>query len=237
MLRAEFDQTILDNLVPQLAGTDPRFLLPTYERIFDVLTVPAVGVNFSAAFFGLMHDAISLSKNEGAGACVQALGFGYLTGAASAAGLFDVDAASGLWLCGDFSQGWPKVTVETVNDRGVAQAMTTDMMARLVTHIFDRQLVDDSASNAMQGLMAAAKAAGQFFVSRIPGHHFATLLTKIGVGPLKSGRSVASEASVLAHVGTGRNFVAVWQNHGFASDASLAPIAAVIDRMIEIATS
>jgi hypothetical protein len=236
-LRAEFNQTILDNLVPQLARTDPRFLLPTYERIFDVLTAPVVGVNFSAGFFGHLHDAISLSKNEGAGACVQALGFGYLTGAASQTGLFDADAASGLWLCGDFSQGWPKVTVDTVNDHGVAQAMTTDMMARLVTHMFDRQLVDELASNAMQGLMAASVPAGHFFVSRVPGRRFATLLTKIGVGPLKTGGSVASEASVLRDVGTGRHFVAVWQNHAFASDASLAPVARVIDQTIAIATS
>ena len=236
-LRAEFDPPILDDLVPQLAGTDSQFLLPTYERIFDVLTAPAVGVNFSAGFFGHMHDAISLSKNDGAGACVQALGFGYLTGAASQTGLFDADAASGLWLCGDFSQGWPRVTVETVNDQGVAQAMTTDMMARLVTHIFDRQLVDEPASNAMQGLMAASVPAGHFFVSRVPGRPFATLLTKIGVGPLKSGSSVASEASVLRDAATGRHFVAVWQNQGFSSDASLAPIADVISQTIAIATS
>ena len=236
-LRAEFTQPILDNLVPVLGSMDQRFLLPTYEKIFAVITSPAVGVNFSPGFFGHMHDAISLSKNEGAGACVQALGYGYLTGAATAAEFFDPSTDKGLWLCGDFSQGFPKETVATENDQQVAQAMTTDMMARLVTHVFDRALVDPDSSDAMQGLMAAAKAAGQFFISRTTGLHFATLLTKIGVGPLKTGRSVASEASVLQHVRTGRHFLAVWQNQNFVNDASLVPVARVIDQAIENATA
>jgi hypothetical protein len=81
-LEAEFNPEILDNVVPQLNGVDGRFLVPTYSQIFQVVTTPTqVGVNFNATFFGNMHDAIARSINAGAGACIHAIGYGYLTGA------------------------------------------------------------------------------------------------------------------------------------------------------------
>jgi hypothetical protein len=135
---------------------------------------------------------------------------------------------TGIWLCGDFSQGWPKFTINSINDGQVAQCMSTNMMARMYAHIFDRSLVDNQSSGQTQGLLAAAVQNGHFYLSRTPGVGFATFATKIGIGPLKSGALVASEASIIKDVASSRHFVTVWQNQVHVSDASIAPVSRIV---------
>jgi len=237
-LRNAFDDVIKQHRVKQLLGLDPSFLLPRYDQVFTADSATPT-VNFSPGFFGSMFDAIADGDNAAAGACVHGLGFGYLTKAVSEAGFFDPDAANqpatadGMWLCGDFGNGFPPQRIPCLNDTPVAQATSVRQMARLFTLLAGNTvLVDGASDGAMLHLLDEARNRGHFFLSRDTSVHFATVNTKIGLGPLNNGTSVASEAAIIGETSTGRSFVVVFQNRTFVNDASLLAVSRVIDDAI-----
>ncbi len=238
-LHAAFDDIINLNRVTQLTGVNlDGFLLPRWEQIFEVDAATST-VNFSSSFFGSLFDAITDGNNAAAGAAVHGLGFGYLTKAIADAGFFDPAAASqpatadGMWLCGDFGNGFPPQRIPCVNDTPVAQATSAMQMALLFTLLAgNRFLVDDVSDAAMIDLLTQAVVRLHFFLNRDTSVQFVTLQSKIGLGPLNSGPTVASEATILQENSTGRRFVAVFQNQPFLNDASLLPISRIVDATI-----
>jgi hypothetical protein len=67
----------------------------------------------------------------------------------------------------------------------------------------------------------------------LPARNFKVTHTKVGSGPLKDGRTVLSEGTVVKHRSTDRRFIAVWQNT-FRDDDSVFAMGFVVDEAIEL---
>lgn len=239
VLRGAFDDVIVHNRVKQLDGVNlDGFLLPRWEQVFTVDSSNST-VNFSPGFFGRLFDAIADGNNVAAGEVVHGLGFGYLTKAAADAGFFTPDAATwpstadGMWLCGDFANGFPPQRIPCMNDTPAAQATSVRQMARLFVFLAgDAPLVDAASDGAMLNLLGQAVLRNHWFLNRDPSVQFVTTESKIGLGPLNNGTSVASEAAIVRENSTGRRFVVVFQNRAFAGNASILPVSRVVDGTI-----
>jgi hypothetical protein len=105
-------------------------------------------------------------------------------------------------------------------------------MAKLFTLLVDSQLVDPASDAAMLGLLQQAVINLHLFLNRDTSVQYVTLQSKIGLGPVNAGFSVASEALIVRENATNRLFVVVFQNQPFANDASIFPVARVIDATI-----
>ncbi|MEV0354933.1 hypothetical protein AB0H71_02620 [Nocardia sp. NPDC050697] len=230
-LRDGFDEVIRVNRLPRLASLEDRHLLPKYEKVFAYDPAANI-VNFTQDFWNDMSAAIADGSNPAAGRCVQRLGFGYLTTAASEANFFDADADHGIWLCGDFGAGFPPQRIPCENDGPTAQGTSGYQMAKLFTLLADARLVDPAGDAAMLELLQLAVIKLHLFLNRDTSVQYVTLHSKIGLGPVAAGFSVASEALIARENSTGRRFVVVFQNQRFAGDASVFPVAGVVDAAI-----
>ncbi len=105
-------------------------------------------------------------------------------------------------------------------------------MAKLFTLLLDRRLVDPASDDAMLDLLQQAVLRLHLFLNRDTSVQYVTLHGKIGLGPVNAGFSVASEALVVRENSTNRLFVVVFQNQPFANDASIFPVARVVDQTI-----
>ena len=219
---AHLDPLIMDKVatIPALKGVKRIHALPQYKRMFEV-TASSSGdgfsVDFSKAFVGgkgHLERMIAVSDNNSAAECIHGSGYGFLNGLLQSAGFFDSSTNNGIWLAGDFVGAYPTFRIKSVNDGLVKQATTTLQMASLFTLLHDRLLVP-AASTEMLDLLAAAVAVPEVFIERASDLDFTVTRNKLGVAALKpenGGNEVCSEASMLTHDSTGREFVVVWQN-------------------------
>jgi hypothetical protein len=158
---------------------------------------------------------------------VTAQGYQWIDGVLSATGLFREADQQGIWLAGTFTGALPAVRISSVNDGGSAQAATCVDLANLFAHIIEENEIDSNgntpiAADMLQILGEAAVGPEPSFMK--PGVRpninglsadFTTTHTKIGLGPLKpenGGFEILSEATVVRHNPTGRQFIVVWQN-------------------------
>lgn len=228
-MRAAFDNTIRQDRLARLTGVSDLHLLPKYDQLFSY--DPSINeVEFTDTFWNDLTNAIVAGDNALAGRCVQKLGFGYITGASSEANFFDADSDRGVWLCGDFAQGYPPQRIPCVNDTPTAQGTSAYQMAKLFTLLFDRNLVEPGSDDVMLDLLR--RAVGHTFLNRDPSVNFSTLHSKIGLGPVNAGHNVASEALVIQENATFRKFVVVFLNQKIVADSSVFPIARVVDETI-----
>ncbi|MGV9673066.1 hypothetical protein ACWDPV_21135 [Gordonia sp. NPDC003504] len=231
LLHDGFDDVIRTNRLPRLAGLADLHLLPKYDQVFDH-DPSSNTVNFSQTFWNDLFSAIALGDNASAGRCIQRLGFGYVTGAASEANFFDADTDLGLWLCGDFGIGYPPQRIPCSNDGPTAQGASAYQMAKLCTLLADSELVDPGSDAAMLDLLQRAVINLHLFLNRDTTVEYVTLHSKIGLGPVNAGFSVASEALIVQENSTGRRFVVVFQNQRFVNDPSVFPVARMVDATI-----
>lgn len=231
LFHSNFDEVIRTNRLPRLASLSDLHLLPKYDQIFTY--DPSTNlVNFSQAFWNDLFGAIANGDNASAGRCIQRLGFGYITTAASEANFFDADTDRGIWLCGDFGFGFPPQRIPCTNDTPTAQGTTAYQMAKLFTLLLDNQLVDPSSDAAMLGLLQQAAINLHLFLNRDTTVQYVTTHTKIGLGPVNGGFTVASEALIVQENSTARQFVVVFQNQPRVNDASVFPVSRVVDAAI-----
>ncbi len=208
--------------IPAIARVTKANAVPSYRTVFVVTESDgALEVSFAPAFEEHLSRMIAQSDNASAGTCVRGVGYGYLAGALVAAGFFDPRANKGIWLAGDYVQQAPYFRIPSVNDGPVAQATTTNAMARLFVDLHDSTVADSESCDAMLALLASAVAVPEVFIGRASALDFSVTHTKVGVGPLKAkngGANVCAEGSIVRHDGTGRTFVVVWQNFVFGAD-------------------
>jgi hypothetical protein len=202
--------------IPALKGIQNRHALPRYATMFDVVgasTGTGFTVNFSKDYVTALDDMIRISDNGQASAVIHGVGYGFLNGALAAAGF--ISGTTGLWLAGDFTKTYPYFRIPCVNDmtdgQGTAQGATVLELAHEFTLISDGLLVDGPSCKEMLDLLARPLTVPEVFISRASGLNFTVTQTKVGLGPLKRGPLVASEASLLLHT-SGKKFVAAWQN-------------------------
>ena len=242
-LHANFDDPI-DAGAPTIAasGLTRQERLPTYERVLKPRPLASGGMLclFQDTFLANLQRMIINSDNAAAAACIRALGFSWINGALKAGGFFFPPSSSGVWLAGTFAGGLTPVRIPSANDGPVAQATTTFDLANLVAHVLNGTLVNQVSSDQMLTMLGFSASEGpdpswMDFTRRagFPVRGFGVTATKVGIGPLKTGRSVASEATVVEHGDTGRRFVVVWQN-SFDDHASLFAMGQVIERTIDL---
>ncbi|MEU0853356.1 hypothetical protein ABZ387_36365 [Streptomyces flaveolus] len=240
----EFDG-VIDASVPAIAhapGLTRAQRLPKYEQIFA--TTPAAGAlacSFQPGFQDKLNKMIIKGTNETAAAVIQALGYSWINGALKAGGFFFPPAATGIWLAGTFTGSLPPVLIPSVNDGKVAQASTCFDMANLYAHIIRRTLVDPDSSNFMHALLATSAGGGDDisfldFARRpvLPPRDFGVVESKVGYAPLKTGIKVVSEAAVVESLGTGQQFVVVFQNSLDDNANSLPALGYIVDRTIKL---
>ena len=214
--------------------------VPSYSNVFALKPASwglRVNVAFAPGFDKALEGMIVPSNNAHAGTCVRGVGYGYLNGALAEGGFFDPSTDQGLWVAGDFQQGkkWPYVRIVSRNDGLVAQAGTTRDMAKLVSLIMTDRLLDPASCLEMRNRLArAAKGVDTPWIARTGIFKSGTIThNKLGLGPLKSGKSVRSEVSVYqSPVATGRRYVVAWQNLAGLSPIGFSDIAKIIKTTI-----
>lgn len=213
--------------------------VPSYQNVFAVQPTTwghRATVAFTPGFNKALEGMIVPSNNADAGTCVRGVGYGYLNGALAAGGFFDPSIGQGLWVAGDFQGGkkWPYVRIVSRNDGFVAQAGTTREMAKLVSLIMTNRLLDPASCAEMRGRLARTTGVDKPWVARTGIFRPGTIThNKLGLGPLKSGKSVRSEVSVYqSPVATGRRYVVAWQNLVGLSPIGFADIAKIIKATI-----
>lgn len=229
--------------VPQIAsatniGDTQR--IPNYAA---VLTAAMQGgklvVDHTSAFQKSLHEMIVPSNNVHAGLCVRGVGYGYLNGALAAAGYLDTSIPNGLWLAGDYSQEkiWKTVRIQSVNDQGVGQAATADAMVEMVAQIWTKSIIDAGACDSMIALLKdAATGVDVPWAKRahiLPDASF--IGNKLGLGPLKSGKEVRCEVSVLKDPGKADHlYVLAWHNLiGIGQPINFADVATLLKAAID----
>ena len=220
---------------PTLGPHDKR-RKPSYSALLQRGSGPDFIVDFTRAQWAAFEDMMVQQHNAGAGVTIHALGYPYLDGKLTDDGFFD-GVSNGIWLAGDYVQQWPYARIACVNDRDTAQGTTTWQLASLLTLLADDQLVGPLSSRGMKDLMARA---GTFFHSTSPpiwpvGGRFTATHGKVGIGPLKSGRTVFSESTIVTDNLRDISFVAVWQNviQGAQTQRQLLePVATLVEAAI-----
>ncbi|HZU82734.1 MAG TPA: hypothetical protein VE987_07450, partial [Polyangiaceae bacterium] len=215
--------------IPPLRGIDREHAVPRYTKAFQVA---GGDVDFTPAFKDSLKQMISVSSNADAASCIHGCGYGYLNGALASAGFFDPSTTTGLWLAGDYVHQYPYFRIPSVNDGQIAQGATVFSLATLFTLLFDRTLVDSASSDEMLTLLTTSVAAGEVYITRASGLDFTVTNGKLGLGPLKSGGDVCSEAAILQHT-SGALFVAAWQNFTYRDPDGFDPIAHVVRDTID----
>ena len=215
---------------------------PKYELIFSIipLVTGGFGLMFSDTFQTNMIRMIVNSDNSAAAVSINALGYSWVNGTLHAGGFFFPEVKTGMWLAGTFAGLLTPINIPSINDGLVAQATTCFDMANLFAHIFQKTLVDTDSSQEMLNILFTTAAVGNdesFMDSTrrrgLPHRNFSVTHSKIGLGPLKTGRMVASEGAIVEHIETRRKFLVVWQN-SFNDDSSIIAMGFVVDRTIEL---
>ncbi len=210
-------------------GITSTMRVPKYSIVFDTpQPLPDGGcqMSFTAGFLAGMRAMIVDSDNNQASATIQALGYSWINGLTSNGGLFTQATNNGMWLGGTFTGAYPAVRVPSVNDGPSAQATTTIAMVRFLALLLQGAALDarstDGISVEMLGLLSDAQSVGDssFMTTGARaddgydgiGAGFTITHCKIGLGPLNAGPDVASEATILTHDDSGRQFIVAWQN-------------------------
>ena len=239
-LSLKMDSSILRSVA--VIESDPNLTdlnrLPNYAAVFSATQGTVnLNVNFSAAYNTALENMIVPSDNNAAATCIHGLGYSYLNGALAAGGFFDANSSEGLWVAGDFKEGkvWPYVRIQSVNDGLSAQAGTTSHMARLVSLIATKQLLDPLSCEEMLGRLHRSVRVDPPWAGRpLILKKGCITHNKLGLGPLKSNKEVRSEVSVIdSPLTAGRKYVVAWQNLVSLNPVGFADIATLIKNTIK----
>jgi hypothetical protein len=216
-LVASFNPEVDAHNPAQITGSpllrpEDRSRKPNYAAMLQPGRGGVFAVDFTAAQLAAFEDFVVQQHNPGAGTTIHNLGYPYLNGKIADDGFFD--GTDGLWLAGDYVHTWPAARIACVNDVDTAQGTTTFQFASLMTLLANEVLVGPTSSLEMKALMGRA---GTFYSQTVPplwpaGGRFRATHGKVGIGPLKSGKTVFSEAIIAVDTFRGLEFVAVWAN-------------------------
>jgi hypothetical protein len=155
-LREEWRVELKKNLPAKGARND----FPQLAKIF----VPNhAGFPFNATFKKNLENMIGPSKNDAAAYCIRAIGFDYLASALVYGGFYSLADGRGLWLSGDYMptpDGAPAPGVTTIAEPSQRhQVATAAAVTLLMANLGQNQLISETASQAMQGMMTNSYAA------------------------------------------------------------------------------
>jgi len=217
-LRSSFDPDIDTHTPPLISGSpllgpQDKTRKPNYSAVLQLGAGGDFVVDFTQTQRNAFEDMMVQQHNPGATTTIHGLGYPYLNGKIADDGFFD-GVGEGLWLAGDYAGQWPAARIPCVNDHDTAQGTTVWHLAMLLTLLADDMLVGTLSSGGMKDLMARA---GKFFPQTNPpiwpaNGRFVPTHGKVGIGPLKSGKSTFSEGLILHDTLRNIKFVVAWQN-------------------------
>jgi hypothetical protein len=239
-LVANFNPEIDANTPAGISGSpllraEDKTRKPNYAAMLQPGSGGVFAVDFTPAQLAAFEDFVVQQHDAGAGTTIHNLGYPYLNGKIADDGFFD--GTDGIWLAGDYVHTWPAARIACVNDVDTAQGTTTFQFASLMTLMADELLVGPTSSQEMKGLMGRA---GTFFPGTTPplwpaGGRFVPMGGKVGIGPLKSGKTVFSEAVRAVDTFRDLEFVAVWVNvvqNGQTDRQLFEPVAMLIEAAV-----
>lgn len=163
-----------------LGGTAARNDFPQLAKIF---TPDNASFPFNSVFSENLKGMIGPSHNYNARYCIQAIGFDYLAAALIHGGFYSLADKRGLWLSGNYdgivgNDGAPAPGVTTIADASQRhQVATAAAVTLFMANLGLRQLIDEPASVAMQGLMTNS------YAGRRLGSGGNTVVGKLGIQP------------------------------------------------------
>jgi len=244
---AEFLDKVKRDFSPKIESAVPRIKPGAWRKVsFDqALTATASGPNQFRVALSAKHDADlrKIFSDQGQNITprdtMHRLGYCYVNRALDAAGFFDLQTETGIWMATDYGD-WQdfNVPVATKNTarppkNGTSSAaMTALAMANLFAHMHRGKLISAAASITMRDIFRA----GGAWLSTLPNKaSFSFTDDGAKVGHSGSGSafvgSVMSEAAFLNRKSDGTPFLAVWQN--VPDELGSEPIYRVLDEMIK----
>ncbi len=244
---AEFLDKVKRDFSGKIENAVPRIKPGAWRKVsFDqALTATASGPNQFRVSLSAKHEAdlrkIFTDQNQNISPrdTMHRLGYCYVNRALDAAGFFDPQTETGIWMATDYGD-WQdfNVPVSTQNSarppkNGTSSAaMTALAMANLFAHMHRGLLISPAASTTMRGIFRT----GGAWLSTLPNKaSFSFTDDGAKVGHSGSGSafvgSVQSEAAFLNRKNDGTPFFAVWQN--VPDELGSEPIYRVLDEMIK----
>ncbi|MFE7332705.1 hypothetical protein ACFU8W_49380 [Streptomyces sp. NPDC057565] len=196
-----------------MLGPQDKNRKPNYSAVLELGSGPDFTVDFTTAQLDAFENMMVKQENPGATTTIHGLGYPYLNGKIADDGFFD-GGTNGAWLAGDYAQIWPAARIACLNDADTAQGTTVWHLAKLMTLLADGKLVGPLSSGGMKQFMARA---GNFFHQTTPpiwptNGRFLATHGKVGIGKLKTGKPVFSEALIVRDTVRNLDFVVIWQN-------------------------
>jgi hypothetical protein len=211
----------------------------------EALTATPSGPNQFRVSLSETHDAdlrkifTHQRQNDTPRDCMHRLGYSYVNRALDAAGFFDLQTETGIWMATDYGN-WQdfNVPVATKSSTRVPKngtssaAMTALAVANLFAQMHCGKLIDATASSTMRDIFRV----GGAWLSTLPNKAtFSFTDDGAKVGHSGSGSafvgSVMSEAAFLNRKSDSAPFFAVWQN--VPDELGSEPIYRVLDEMIK----
>jgi len=244
---AEFLDKVKRDFSPKIENAVPRIKPGAWRKVaFDqALTATAAGPNQFRVSLSAKHDAdlrkifTDQTQNTSPRDTMHRLGYCYVNRALDAAGFFDLQTETGIWMATDYGN-WQdfNVPVATKNTarppkNGTSSAaMTALAMANLFAHMHRGLLISPAASTSMREIFRA----GGAWLTTLPNKaSFSFTDDGAKVGHSASGSafvgSVMSEAAFLDRKSDAAHFLAVWQN--VPDELNSEPIYRVLDEMIK----
>lgn len=162
------------------------------------------------------HPETTGGTNQAAGKFIHAMGYAWINAVMRYSGF------PGIWLAGDYSEeektlagvkaSYPAAKIPSVNDEEVAQCTTTRDMVAFYAFLSRNTMIPEAIIMHDKWLPLGSASSYIDIGPELSPDRWAVIGTKIGLGPLKKGSSVGSEASLITENKTNRNFVVVFQN-------------------------
>jgi|GEM_PF-1938540 len=244
---AEFLDKVKRDFSPKIESAVPRIKPGAWRKVsFDqALTATASGPNQFRVALSAKHDADlrKIFSDQGQNITprdtMHRLGYCYVNRALDAAGFFDLQTETGIWMATDYGD-WQDFNVQVATKNTArppkngtsSAAMTALAMANLFAHMHRGKLISAAASITMRDIFRA----GGAWLSTLPNKaSFSFTDDGAKVGHSGSGSafvgSVMSEAAFLNRKSDGTPFLAVWQN--VPDELGSEPIYRVLDEMIK----
>ena len=244
---AEFIDKVKRDFSGKIENAIPRIAPGAWRKLAfsETLTAAPNGPNRFRVSLSAQHDAdlrkifADQNQNKSPHDCMHRLGYSYVNRALDAAGFFDAQTDTGIWMATDYGD-WKdfNVPVATKNSarppkNGTSSAaMTALAMANLFAHMHRGQLIDAATSTTMRSIF---RTGGAWLTTLADPNAFSFTDDGAKVGHSGSGSAfvgtVMSEAVFLTRKSDSAPFLAVWQN--VADELGSEPIYRVLDAMIK----
>ncbi|MBA3774724.1 MAG: hypothetical protein H0X13_20170, partial [Ramlibacter sp.] len=238
---AEFLEKVEKDFSGKIENAVPRIKPGPWRKVSfsEALAATPDGPNRYRVSLSTEHDTelrkifSEQSQNHSPRDTMHRLGYSYVNRALDAAGFFDADTETGIWMATDYGD-WTDFNVPVATGGTSSAAMTALAMANLLSHIHRRKLIDLPASTTMRAMFDAGAGWSWFWQLASP-ETFSFTVTACKVGhsgsPSAKVGPVMSEAIFAQRKSDSAPFVAVWQNVPDALGSE--PVYRVLDEMIK----